>query len=140
MNVMRKPWSDEYLSQAIDEEIELALLKLRRRGEKPASLHLNVEVFPAPPKMNTFHNRDARTTLAFPFPKWRRDWRDAGQLSTELLLNVRHDPDEGIVSVGFGTGRRNVSELYSEHPDKDAATMAAIVRAAIRLLTEMREQ
>jgi hypothetical protein len=54
-------------------------------------------------------------------------------------LSVRIDLEEGTVSVGNGSRRRDVTESYADHPSKDAAIFAAIVRAAIRVCTEARE-
>jgi hypothetical protein len=42
--------------------------------------------------------------------------------------------------VGYGPGRRGIVEHYGAHPDHQAATMAAIVRAAIQMLTEKRDE
>ena len=44
------------------------------------------------------------------------------------------------MSVSYGSSRRAVTEFYGAHPDASAATMAAITRAAIQLLTEQREE
>ena len=76
---------------------------------------------------------------ASPLPRWRRGWSAAGPLIGELGLSVRTDDEEGTVSVGTGSRRRDVTESYADHPDKDAAIWAAIVRAAIRVCTEARE-
>ncbi|WP_314435851.1 hypothetical protein [Massilia timonae] len=73
-------------------------------------------------------------------PKYRRNARDAGELAIRRGLNIKHDHDECSVSVSYGSSRRAVTEFYGAHPDASAATMAAITRAAIQLLTEQREE
>lgn len=142
MNAQRIQWEGEYLEQAIADEIELASVhpKVRRRVVKPPVLTVSIELFPATPKGSGFDARYARTTLAQALPRWRRTWSAAGPLATELGLSIRHDYEEGTVSAGTGSRRRDVTEAYADHPDKDAATMAAIVRAAIRMCVEAREQ
>lgn len=141
MNVMSKPWSDEYLQEAIADEIALAAAHplFRRRVTMPSVLTISVDLYPDPPKSINSFNRHFRTTPTWPLPHWRRDWRAAGVLVGELGLSIRPDEEEGTVSVGTGSRRRDVTEAYADHPDKDAAIRAAIVRAAIRFCTESRE-
>ena len=141
MSVQRIRWEGEYLERAIADEIELASVhpKVRRRVAKPAVLTQFVELFPVSPKGHGFDSLHARTTIVPPLPRWRRSWNAAGPLATELGLSIRHDQEEGTVSAGTGSRRRDVTEAYADHPDRDAATMAAIVRAAIRMCIEARE-
>lgn len=135
---MTTQWTDEYTSEAIDDEIELARLKLDKRGVKPSIISQTADVYPAPAKSSTFGYYGGRTTIAWALPKWRRDWREAGALSAELGLSIRYCDEEGTVSVGAGGGRRNVTEAYADHPDRNAAACAAITRAAIEHLTALR--
>lgn len=139
MNTTRIQWAGEYLRQAIADEIELAQVKLRHRVRMPTDLSAVMELYPDPPRGNSPFARHSRTTIGQALPRWRRSWSAAGPLATELGLAIRHDAEEGAVSVGTGSRRRDVTEAYSDHPDRDAATMAAIVRAAIRFCTEARE-
>ena len=138
---MKKQWDEDYLRQAFQDEIELAGVHPHYRGRRftmPSVMSMVVDIFPMPSR-HTHASQHSRTTLTWPLPHWRRTWNSAGPLSTELGLSVRHDLEEGTVSVGTGNRRRDVTESYAEHPDKDAATFAAIVRAAIRVCTEARE-
>lgn len=147
MSAGRNQWEGQYLEEAFDDEIRLAKVhpKWRRTFKAPAVMAVGESLQLVQRAFNHFGSahapRQAFSTSAPKVPPhWRRRWGAAGPLSTELGLSVRHDLEEGTVSVGYGSGRRSVTESYADHPDKDAATMAAIVRAAIRLCTEMREQ
>lgn len=135
---MTQQWTTEYTSQAIDDELALAVLKMRVRGVKPSVISQSADVFPAPSASSTFGYWGGRTKITWPLPKWRRDWRDAGALSAELGLSIRYCEEDGTVSVGAGGGRRNVTEAYIDHPDKSAAACAAITRAAIQHLEALR--
>ena len=143
MSGLSKPWSDEYLREAFADEIELAWAKLRRRYVAPSQADANADLVPAPRRgsnlLTAGHERLAFTPEAKPLPRWRRSWGAAGPLIGELGLSVRPDDEEGTVSVGNGNRRRDVTESYADHPNKDAAICAAIVRAAIRVCAEARE-
>lgn len=143
---MTKQWDDEYLKDAFADEIALAKIhpKWRRTFKAPTTLALDAPlVYVQRTTTHPFSGHNARLTFSTRTPEvpplWRRSWNAAGPLSTELGLSVRHDQDEGTVSVGVGSGRRNVTEAYADHPNPDAAAMAAIVRAAIQRLTELRD-
>jgi hypothetical protein len=133
-----KQWDEPYLRECAEDEIELARLLRLGKFAAPAGLTRDTVLVPAPPKSNGFFGsaNNSRTRLGSvgELPRWRRDWSAAGSLSTELGLNTYHDPEDGSVSVSAGGRRRNVTERYEDHPGKDAATMAAIVRAAIQKL------
>lgn len=141
-----KQWDTEYLTDAFADEIALAKLhpKWRRTFKAPAAMTLDAPL-QLSPRTTTFGSSATSPRLTFSTvapqvpPHWRRTWAAAGPLSAELGLNIRHDQDDGTVSVGAGSGRRNATEAYADHPDKDAATMAAIVRAAIQRLTDLRD-
>lgn len=143
---MTKQWDDEYLKEAFADEIALAKLhpKWRRTFKAPTTLTPDAPlVYVQRTTTHPFSGHNSRLsfstrTLEVP-PLWRRSWDAAGPLSTELGLSVRHDQDEGTVSVDLGSGRRNVTEAYADHPSPDAAALAAIVRAAIQRLTELRD-
>ncbi|OIJ41499.1 hypothetical protein LO55_5060 [Massilia timonae] len=143
---MTKQWDDEYLKGAFADEIALAKLhpKWRRTFKAPTTLTLDAPLVHVQ-RTSTFGSSATSPRLTFSTvapqvpPHWRRSWMAAGPLSTELGLSVRHDQDDGTVSVGVGGGRRNVTEAYADHPNADAAAMAAIVRAAIQRLTELRD-
>ncbi len=143
MSSLSKPWSDEYLRQAFADEIELAWAKLRQRYVEPTHLDALADLVPAPRRgtnlLSAGRDRLAFTPEAKPLPRWRRSWSAAGPLIGELGLSVRLDDEEGTVSVGNGNRRRDVTESYADHPNKDAAICAAIVRAAIRVCSEARE-
>jgi hypothetical protein len=146
VNAANVQWEGQYLEEAFDDEIRLAKVhpKWRRTYKAPAVLTRDAPLQLAQRAFNHFGSANApRQTFSATGPMvpphWRRSWAAAGPLSTELGLSIRHDLDEGTVSVGVGSGRRNVCEAYKDHPNQDAATMAAIVRAAIRLITEMRD-
>jgi len=143
---MTKQWDDEYLKEAFADEIALAKLhpKWRRTFKAPATLTLDAPLVYVPrTTTHAFSGHNSRLTFSTRTPEvpphWRRSWMAAGPLSTELGLSVRHDQEDGTVSVGVGGGRRNVTEAYADHPNADAAAMAAIVRAAIQRLTELRD-
>ncbi|MFK3741394.1 hypothetical protein [Massilia sp. TN1-12] len=143
MSAQRIQWEGEYLKQAFADEIELAGVhpKIRaRRVAMPTDLHILTELYPSLPRGNGFETRLARTTPSLALPRWRRSWVAAGPLIGELNLSIRQDEEEGTVSVGNGTRRRDITESFADHPNKDAAICAAIVRAAIRVCTEAREQ
>lgn len=143
---MTKQWDDEYLKDAFADEIALTKLhpRWRRTFKAPAYLGMS-ESLVYVRATSTFGTSATSPRLTFSTrtpevpPHWRRSWDAAGPLSTELGLSVRHYRDDDTVSVGFGSGRRNVTEAYADHPSPDAATMAAIVRAAIQHLTELRD-
>lgn len=143
---MTKQWDDEYLKEAFADEIALAKLhpKWKRTFKAPAYLGMS-ESLVYVRATSTFGSSATSPRLTFSIrepqvpPLWRRSWDAAGPLSTELSLSIRHDAEERTVSVGVGSGRRNVTEAYADHPSADAATMAAIVRAAIQRLTELRD-
>lgn len=139
---MKKQWDGEYLEQAFADEIELARVhpKFRRRVSLPTVLTMVTDLYPNAATIRSIGGHASRTTPAFPLPRWRRNWSAAGPLIGEMGLSVRTDDEEGCVSVGTGSRRRDVTENYADHPDKDAAICAAIVRAAIRVCNEAREQ
>jgi hypothetical protein len=143
MNGASKPWSEEYLRQAFADEIELAWAKLRQRYVAPNPIDPSADLVRAPRRgtnlITAGHERLAFAPEVKPLPRWRRSWSAAGPLIGELGLSVRPDDEEGTVSVGNGNRRRDVTESYADHPNKDAAICAAIVRAAIRVCTEARE-
>ena len=137
-------WTQEYMKGAIRDEIALAAVhhKWGRRFTAPVSPTLETDLC-LPARGYNMQSAGAQR-LAFSTqpktpPRWRRNWKAAGELSTELGLSVRHDQEEKTVSVGTGNRRRDVTEHYADHPTPDAATWAAIVRAAIQVCTEARE-
>ena len=143
MSAGRKQWDDEYLEQVFADEIELASVHpdyFRRRYLAPSDLTRVSTLQPAPSKGYGFEGRNARTTPAIAPPFWRRSWTAAGELVAKLGLSIQQDHEEGTVSVGNGSRRRNATESFVDHPSNDAAIWAAIVRAAIRVCTEAREQ
>jgi len=135
---MTQQYDTEYLSQAIDEEIVLAKLDRNQRGKKPSTIWRDVPVHQVSPRgaplgmYGGLHSAD--------LPRYRRNPRDAGELCVKRGLNVKHDHDEHCVSASYGSSRRAVTEYYGMHPDIAAATMAAITRAAIQMLTEQRDE
>ena len=135
---MSKQWDNEYISQAIDEEIELAVLDKNLRGKKPSTVWFDAPVHQAKPRgalagmYGGLHSVD--------LPRYRRNPRDAGELAIRRGVSVKHDHDDYSVSASYGSSRRAVTEFYGMHPDAAAATMAAITRAAIQLLTEQRDE
>jgi hypothetical protein len=144
MTGQRNEWSAEYLHEAFKDEIELAWAKLRRRYVAPNPIEPRDDLRPAPRRGSSLINAgSARLMLGSTEPTapphWRRSWAAAGPLIGELGLSVRTCDEEGTVSVGNGSRRRDVTESYADHPNKDAAICAAIVRAAIRVCTESRE-
>lgn len=134
---MAQQYDTEYLTQAIKEEIELARLDLGKRATKPAGVYRDSNVYLA---TGSAGGGISGLRSSEVLPKWRREQRAAGALAIKHALNIRHDEDEYSVSVGYGAGRRCVTEHYGAHPDRDAATMAAIVRAAIQKLIERRDE
>ena len=135
---MTQQYDTEYLTQAINDEIELAKLDRNQRGVKPKSVWFDVPVHQARPPgalrgmYGGLHSAD--------LPRYRRDPRDAGDLCIRRGVSVKHDHDEFSVSAYGGNSRRAVTEFYGAHHDVAAATMAAITRAAIQLLTEQRDE
>ncbi len=142
---MSKEWDEDYLKGAFADEIALAKIhpQWRRTFKAPAFLGLSESLIYSP-RASTHYTgatspRLTLSTKVVPAPPfWRRTWDAAGPLSAYLGLSIRYDDEEGAVSVGVGSGRRNVTELYADHPSKDAAACAAIVRAAIQRLTDLR--
>jgi len=132
---MTQKYDTEYLTQAIKEEIELAKLDLGVRGTKPAGVYIDSNVYMAGPAGSGSGIRTSEV-----LPKWRRHPRAAGALAIKHALNIKHDFEECAVTVGYGPGRRGIVEHYGAHPDRQAATMAAITRAAIQMLTEKRDE
>jgi hypothetical protein len=136
-----KQWDEAYLREAFADEIELARVKLRHKVSMPRHIDMETTLTPDAPRYGSMNARFARTTPSFPLPRWRRTWLAAGPLIGELGLEIRHDADEGTVSVGVagGSRRRGVTEAYKDHPSRDAAVMAALVRAAIQAINEARD-
>jgi hypothetical protein len=132
-----KQWDEPYLRECAEDEIELARLMKLGKFAAPAGFTRDTSLVPVVAKGGFFGaSNSPRTRLGAigELPRWRRDWNAAGPLSTELGLSVYQDPEDGSVSVSAGGRRRSVTERYEDHPGKDAATMAAIVRAAIQKL------
>jgi hypothetical protein len=142
---MSKQWDEAYLREVFADEIALAAVHKNwflLRFEAPAFLGLSESLVPRRGRSlvgGTNSRLEFASTRPTTPPHWRRDWAAAGPLIGLLGLSVRPDDDEGCVSVGNGSRRRDVTESYADHPDKDAAILAAIVRAAIRVCTEARE-
>ena len=133
-------WTQKYLKEAIADEIALAALLNYGRLVRP----------PAPTMYTLLQRasgpRTARGALGSSgddgtsaIPMWRRNWGAAGWLISKYFLQIKHDTEEGTVSAGASDRRRSVTEAYADHPSVDAATWAAVSRAAIHLLTEMRD-
>ena len=142
---MKKEWDEEYLMGAFADEIALAKIHplWRRTFKAPAAPSVDDPLVYSPRASTHYTGATSpRLTLSTKIvpapPLWRRTWAAAGPLSAYLGLSIRYDDEEGAVSVGVGSGRRNVTELYTDHPSKDAAACAAIVRAAIQRLTDLR--
>lgn len=134
---MAQQYDTEYLKQAIDDEIKLGLLDKKLRGRRPTTVWFDVPIHAHQPGMATSSGYGGLRGIDL--PRYRRDPRDAGDLAIRRGLNVKHDHDEYSVSASYGSSRRAVTEFYGAHPDVMAATMAAITRAAIQLLTEQRD-
>ena len=134
---MSKQWDNEYISQALDEEIELARLDKNLRGRKPAGAGRGSQVWHSTGRAPVGGYGGLTAT---PLPQYRREPRDAGELCIRRGVSVKHDHDEFSVSAYGGNSRRAVTEFYGAHPDVGAATMAAITRAAIQMLTEQRDE
>lgn len=135
---MTQQYDQDYLKKAIAEEREIARLDLRVRTSMPGGLGLSID---SNVYLMTGHigsGSGIRTSEIL--PKWRRHPRAAGALAIKHALNIKHDFEECTVTVGYGPGRRGIVEHFGAHPDHQAATMAAIVRAAIQMLTEKRDE
>ena len=135
-----KTWTQEYLKEAMRDEIALAALLNHGKCKMPARPTMYE------PVVRISAARIGHGTLGSswgdnpaPIPQWRRNWSSAGSLISKLALKISNDTDEGTVSVGASDRRRSVTEAYADHPSVDAAIWAAITRAAIALLTEMRD-
>jgi hypothetical protein len=133
-------WTQKYLKEAITDEIALASLLGYGKCTRPATVTMYAQIS-RPNAARIGHG-----TLGSGFgsgtsviPQWRRNWSSAGPLIGKLTLKISHDLDEGTVSVGASDRRRSVTEAYADHPHVDAALWAAIVRASIQLLTDMRD-
>jgi hypothetical protein len=132
-----KPWDKAYLEECAADEIELARLLKHGKFAAPAGMArdtLLVRVAAGRGFSGAASNPRTRLGAIGELPRWRRDWIAAGELSTQMGLNTHHDQAEGTVSVSFGSRRRNVTERYEDHPSANAATWAAITRAAIQKL------
>lgn len=140
-----KQWDEAYLRAVFADEIALAAVHKNwflRRFDAPTFLGQSESLVPRRSRSivgGSNHRLEFASTRQLAPPHWRRDWVAAGSLLSQLSLNVRFDDEEGTVSVGTGSRRRDVTESYADHPDKDAAILAAIVRAAIRVCTEARD-
>ncbi|WP_306393426.1 hypothetical protein [Telluria beijingensis] len=132
---MTQQYDQDYLKKALAEEREIARLDLRVRTSTPGGLGLSIEsnLYLVTGGTSSGHGLRSSEIL----PKWRRHRTAAGALAIKHMLNIRHDLEvEYAVTVGYGAGRRGVTEFYGAHPSIEFATMAAIVRAAIQKLTE----
>lgn len=139
INAKRVPvieWPQAYLERAIEDEIELAkAMHPGSRVERPSIITAATQLtFAQPLRTHGTSRHNARTASSGYIEPWRREWRAAGPLIARYDLRISYDADEGTVSVGTGGGRRNVTEEIKDHPDKDAATIAAIVRFSAQLL------
>lgn len=128
--IQKKPWTDEYIEQAIAHEVELAKASGYSRIDVPAN-----PVRTTPVLAQSRNRQQPATHL----PRWRRDWAAAGELIEEFGLSVRQDDEDRTVSVGVRGRRRDVTESYDDHPDKAGAIFAAIVRMSIDLRQEKRD-
>lgn len=133
-------WTQKYLKEAITDEIELARLLGYGKVTRPATLNQYTLL------QRGGTARIGRGSLGSDsgvgissLPNWRRAWGGAGPLISRLALQIKHDTEEGTVSVGASDRRRGVTEAYADHPSVDAAIWTAIVRASIQLLAEARE-
>jgi len=135
---MTQQYDQDYLKKAIAEEREVARLDLRVRTSMPGGLGLSIDSNVYLMTGNIGSGSGIRTSEIL--PKWRRHPRAAGALAIKHALNIKHDIEECAVTVGYGPGRRGIVEHYGAHPDRQAATMAAIVRAAIQMLTEKSDE
>ena len=133
-------WTEEYLKEAMRDEIALAALLNHGKCKMPARPTMYE------PIVRISAARTGHGTLGSglggnqaPIPQWRRNWSSAGPLIGKLSLKISHDQDEGTVSAGASDRRRSITEAYADHPSVDAAIWAAITLAAIALLTEMRD-
>jgi len=135
---MTQQYDQDYLKKAIAEEREIARLALRARTSMPGGLGLSIDsnVY----LMTGASNSGSGIRTSEILPKWRRHAHAAGALAIKHVLNIRHDHEEHSVTVGYGAGRRGVTEFYGAHPSIEFATMAAIVRCAIQKLTEQRDE
>jgi len=132
-------WPQQYLEEAIDDEIALANAMHGMKVSRPSFITTITELTAARPSRTFFTGQNhPRTSGAQRLDQWRRDWRAAGPLIGQLGLVVYADDEDQLVSVGPGGRRRNVTEAYADHPSKDEAVVAAIVRAAIQVLNEAR--
>jgi hypothetical protein len=130
VSLVQKPWPDEYLRQAIDDEIELARV----------SGYLKIDVPPTPTRTSPLlAQSNSRLQPARHLPRWRRDWVAAGELIEEFNLSIRQDDEEGTVSVGVRGRRLDVTEKYADHPDKAGAILAAVAGISIQLRAEQRD-
>lgn len=132
-------WTQKYLKEAINDEVELAKLLGFGKVTRPATLTMYAMLNRAGAARTGHGTLGSDLGGSAPLPQWRRNWSSAGPLIGKLMLKISHDQDEGTVSVGASDRRRNVTEAYADHPSVDAAIWAAIARAAIALLTEMRD-
>jgi len=131
-------WSQQYLEEAIDDEIALADALHGMKVARPAFITSITELTASRPSRTYFSSQNhPRTSGAARLEQWRRDWRAAGPLISQLGLVIYADDEEKLVSVGLGGRRRNVTEVYADHPSKDEAVVAAIVRASIQMLNEL---
>lgn len=135
---MSQQYDQPYLKTAIAEEREIARLDLRVRTTMPGGLGLSIDsnVY----LMTAARDSGSGIRTSEILPKWRRHPRAAGALAIKHALNIRHDHEDYSVTVGYGAGRRGVTEHYGAHPDHEFATMAAIVRATIQKLIEERDE
>ena len=129
---MTQQYDQDYLKKAIADEREVARLDLNVRTSMPGGLGLSIDSNVYLMTGHVGSGSGIRTSEIL--PKWRRHPRAAGALA------IKHDFEECTVTVGYGPGRRGIVEHFGAHPDHQAATMAAIVRAAIQMLTEKRDE
>jgi len=135
---MTQQYDQDYLKKAIADEREVARLDLNVRTSMPGGLGLSIDSNVYLMTGHVGSGSGIRTSEIL--PKWRRHPRAAGALAIKHALNIKHDFEECTVTVGYGPGRRGIVEHFGAHPDHQAATMAAIVRAAIQMLTEKRDE
>jgi hypothetical protein len=137
-------WTEKYSKQAIQDEIALAAAHpkyCRRKVIKPRTFSVSTLLdFASYGGGSLVSPGLQRTTLGNDHvPQWRRSWNAIGPISTELGLEIRHDRDEGTVTVCASGERRGHTEQYKDHPGVDEAVVAALVRKATEIYTEARE-
>ena len=119
--------TDQYYSDAIDDELTIAALRHWHNFARPLTITPTVWIQGTHNAKNGHKVRNG----SVPMPMWRRSWSGAGDLVARCELSIA--TSLAGVAVHAETGP-TVRALYDDHPSKDHAIWFVMCKAAIAYL------